>query len=33
MIPSYGKSLGKDEALTQQIREYTGEVLHLHQFA
>ena len=33
MIPSYGKSLGKDAALAQQIRDYTSEVLHLHQFA
>jgi malate dehydrogenase (quinone) len=33
MIPSYGKSLGKDEAFAKQIRDYTGEVLHLHQFA
>jgi len=31
MIPSYGKPLGKDEALTQHVREYTGEVLGLHQ--
>lgn len=33
MIPSYGKPLGKDEALAKQIRDYTGEVLDLHQFA
>jgi malate dehydrogenase (quinone) len=31
MIPSYGKPLNKDEALTQHVREYTGEVLGLHQ--
>jgi malate dehydrogenase (quinone) len=33
MIPSYGKPLGKDEALTQHVRDYSGEVLGLHQFS
>jgi malate dehydrogenase (quinone) len=30
MIPSYGKPLNKDAALTQQIRAYTSKVLRLH---
>jgi malate dehydrogenase (quinone) len=30
MIPSYGKSLNKDAALTQEIRAYTSKVLRLH---
>jgi malate dehydrogenase (quinone) len=33
MIPSYGKPLGRDAALTQHVREYTGEVLGLHQLS
>jgi malate dehydrogenase (quinone) len=30
LIPSYGKPLNKDAALTQQIRAYTSKVLRLH---
>jgi malate dehydrogenase (quinone) len=31
MIPSYGQSLGKDAALAQQVRAYTGKALQLQQ--
>jgi malate dehydrogenase (quinone) len=31
MIPSHGRPLGKDAALTRQVRAYTGKVLGLQQ--
>jgi len=31
MIPSYGKHLGNDDILTQQVRAYTSKVLGLHE--
>jgi malate dehydrogenase (quinone) len=33
MIPSYGQHLGKDAALTHQVRAYTGKVLQLQQLS
>lgn len=33
MIPSYGQPLGKNPALTKQVRAYTGEILELHEVA
>ena len=33
MIPSYGKPLAKDAALTQQVRAYTAKVLRLQQLS
>nr|WP_310587690.1 malate:quinone oxidoreductase [Fibrella rubiginis] len=32
MIPSFGQSLAKDAALTQQMREHTSQVLGLNQY-